>query len=605
MRKDQPLVIPSPQAILVLDASGRIRHASRGAVLLLGWTEDDLRGRSLLSLATDPTQRRALRDSLKSGAEAQLICRLQRSDRTRLSAMITILKTGRSRICGLCPVPDQPASQESDFHRLYEEMRDAFVIVDMQGRIRAFNRAYQELTGYSRAELMKKTYRDLTPPEWLAVEDRIVRTQILPRGYSDLYEKEYIHKSGRRVPIELRTILSRDARGQPVAMWAIIRDVSERKRIEQQLRESEQRYRTLAETAQDMIVLIDRQGRLLYVNQFTAHMLARRLEQIIGRKYSLFLDRQSNRELGRYLEQAFQSAEVVTFEAPLKLPGGSAWFEIRLVALPAGEGKPYAVLGIARDITARKMVEDRLREAQRELEQRVRERTAALEAAEAQLRALNMQLIQAQEEERRRVSRELHDDAGSLLISLKYGLLSLLEEQPDGEEATTLRRRLAETLGIVDETIEHIRTLSHFLRPPALDVGGLHVSLQDLCHEFEEHTGLAARYHGQPVEGLSEEIAITLYRFAQEALTNVVKHARASRVEVRLRATPAAVTLSITDNGRGLKKEAAANGMGLLGMRERLGLLGGKVSLQSGKGRGTTVTARVPLPPRPATGESP
>lgn len=604
MRKDPPSVLPSPQAILVLDARGRIRHASRGAVLLLGWTEDDLRGRLLTSLLPRPAERHALKNSLTSPLETHLNCRLRRADRTHQPVTIMLLKAGRVYVCGLCPVPEQPASRESDFRRLYEEMRDAFVIVDMQGRIREFNRAYQKLTGYSRAELLKMTYRDLTPPEWLTIEDRIVRTQILPRGYSDLYEKEYIHRSGKRVPIELRTILSRDARGQPVAMWAIIRDVSERKRIEQQLRESEQRYRTLAETAQDMIFLLDRQGRILYVNRFTARLLARHPEQIIGRKPSLFLERQSNRELGEYLEQAFHAGGVITFEAPLNLPGGKVWLEIRLVALPNVEGEPYAVLGIARDITGRRTMEEKLRQSQQDLEQRVLERTAALEAAEAQLRALTNQLIQAQEEERRRVSRELHDDAGSLLISLKYGLLSLLEEQQDSEEVTTLRRRLTETLGIVDQTIEHIRTLSHFLRPPALDVGGLHVSLQDLCHEFEEHTGLAAHYRGQPLEGLSEEIAISLYRFAQEALTNVVKHARASRVEVRLRATPAGVTLSIKDNGRGLKKEAAASGMGLLGMRERLGLLGGKVSLQTGKGRGTTVTAHVPLPARATTGES-
>jgi PAS domain S-box-containing protein len=181
-------------------------------------------------------------------------------------------------------------SDDAKYRLLYETMTDAFVSVDMAGSIIEFNRAYLDMLGYSEPELRRKTYVDLTPARWHAMEADIVRKQILARGYSDVYEKEYRRKDGTVFPIELRTCLMCDTRGRPAAMWAIIRDISARKRLEAALRAS---HRTLerqvrARTAQ----LGALTHRLQRVQQSERQQLAQILhedlqQRLAGARYAL------------------------------------------------------------------------------------------------------------------------------------------------------------------------------------------------------------------------------------------------------------------------------------------------------------------------------
>ena len=142
---------------------------------------------------------------------------------------------------------------ETRYRLLHENLRDAFIQVDMDGHIRDFNDLYSQMLGYSREELGELTYLDLTPPQWHAMEAGIVREQVIPRGFSDVYEKEYRRKDGTVFPVELRTILSRGLSGEPDGMWAIIRDITDRKHAEEALRESEKQLRTLNETLEQRV----------------------------------------------------------------------------------------------------------------------------------------------------------------------------------------------------------------------------------------------------------------------------------------------------------------------------------------------------------------
>jgi PAS domain S-box-containing protein len=135
---------------------------------------------------------------------------------------------------------------EAKYRKLHESLIDSFVSVDRNGLLIEFNGAYREMLGYSDEELHRLTYQDLTPRKWQDAEARIVNDQILTRGYSDVYEKEYQRKDGTIFPVELRTVLIRDAAGQPIGMWAIIRDITKRKRAEQQLLDYQNRLRELA-----------------------------------------------------------------------------------------------------------------------------------------------------------------------------------------------------------------------------------------------------------------------------------------------------------------------------------------------------------------------
>jgi PAS domain S-box-containing protein len=147
---------------------------------------------------------------------------------------------------------------ETRYRKLYESMRDAFASVDMAGRIKEYNPAFREMLGYSDEELREFTYRDITPERWHESEERILKEQVLLRGYSDIYEKEYRRKDGTIFPVALRTFLLRDDTGQPAGLGAIARDITERKRAEETLRESEEKLRLFIRHAPAAIVMFDR-----------------------------------------------------------------------------------------------------------------------------------------------------------------------------------------------------------------------------------------------------------------------------------------------------------------------------------------------------------
>ena len=235
-----------------------------------------------------------------------------------------------------------------------------------------------------------------------------------------------------------------------------------------------------------------------------------------------------------------------------------------------------------------------LLEAKNFLEQRVAERTEDLVTSREQLRQLTHQTVLAQENERRRLSRELHDETGQALIGLKFSLDEILAETPENLEST--RRKISKTMARVDDLNHQIRNLAHGLHPPILDVAGIDLALNGFCREFSEETHLPVTYSGEDkLPTLSEEISITLYRFVQEALTNAIKHAHASEAFVSLRHNAHCITLSVKDNGGGFDTNTTPKGIGLLGMEERIGLLNGKLEIRSRKRHGTHLKAVVPL----------
>jgi PAS domain S-box-containing protein len=601
------------------------------------------------------------------------------------------------------------------FSQLTENMRDAFVSVNMQGVIQECNNEYRSMLGYDADEILTMTYQQITPAKWHVFEELIIQNQVLVRGYSDVYEKEYQRKDGSVFPIELRTILVRDENDQPVLMWAIIRDISERKQAEQALKASrkmnadilnamsasiflvepdgtilavnemgasrlktteaalvgkcafdlfppavaesrkkamqqvcrsgeayhynderqgiwfensihplvdengrvsrlaiiasdvteklgmiealqasEERYRGLAETAQDSIYIVSKDDTVLYVNEFAARWLGMPAAQIVGRKRTDLFPGGLGQRQYKHILNTIRSGKAGIFDAPSHAQGKTYWLSTRLVPLKDSAGEFYAVLGVSRDITDRVKAEKALLRARNNLEKRVVRRTAELEATQASLRRLANQIVMAQEEERRRVSRELHDDASQLLVSLRYSLAALLDNIP-GQHDDLAASRIESALNMVDSITEHIRTLGHSLRPPALDVGGIHLCLKDTCREFTDLTHIKVDYQGVDIPGLPQEVAISLYRVVQEALTNVLKHAYAMHVKVRLLRTKHEINLTISDDGVGLSESGASKGIGLLGLEERMALVGGSLTIRSKPGSGAILSARVPM----------
>ncbi|HXF69382.1 MAG TPA: ATP-binding protein [Thermoflexus sp.] len=215
------------------------------------------------------------------------------------------------------------------------------------------------------------------------------------------------------------------------------------------------------------------------------------------------------------------------------------------------------------------------------------------------MRAFYLQrIIEAQEEERRRIARELHDETGQALASLRVGLRNL--EQTTAPEA--LRSRLEDLYQLVDETLRRVRRLAFELRPSVLDDLGLVAALERYIRDYRERFGIEVEMQ---VVGLDERripptIETAVYRIVQEALTNAAKHAKCQRISVLLQASPRLLSVIVEDDGCGFDveyvlRDGRENRLGLYGMRERAQLVGGTLTIESAPGRGTTVYLRVPL----------
>jgi signal transduction histidine kinase len=204
----------------------------------------------------------------------------------------------------------------------------------------------------------------------------------------------------------------------------------------------------------------------------------------------------------------------------------------------------------------------------------------------------------AQEEERARIARELHDESGQSLTSLKISLGMLHAQLP--EEMAAAKEMLGALLDLTDQTMSNLRLLSHGLRPPGLDAYGLDAALEGLCEDFRLHTPLEIKYDGDESLMVDPLPALSVYRFAQEALTNIAKHAYATAVEVTLRQEANRIKLSVQDNGQGFSppnpdQDQPRSGTGLLGMLERLEMVNGLLEIDSAPGRGSRLTAVVPM----------
>ena len=368
----------APVGYFEYDSHGRITSINRTELEMLGYALEEMTGQPVWKFIVKEEEARQqilgkLAGTMPPARGFERTYR--RKDGTTFPALVEdrLLKDEKGRIRGIrATIQDITErkqaeellrASETKYRKLHESITDGFAYVDMQGVIRDCNESYQRMLGYSFEELARLTYVDLTPEKWHAYEERIVKEQILPRNYSEVYEKEYRKKDGTIFPVELRTFLIRDNAGQPAGMWAIIRDITERKRMEQSLQQSEERYRTLVEESFDGI-FIQKGPKVIFVNRRLSEMLGYDKSEIEGMDHWLLyhLDYQ---ELTRERAKARMRGEAVPsqYEVKLQRKDGSTFDgevlarEIMLVDEPG-------VQVWVRDITERKRIEELLKESE-------------------------------------------------------------------------------------------------------------------------------------------------------------------------------------------------------------------------------------------------
>jgi PAS domain S-box-containing protein len=260
---------------------------------------------------------------------------------------------------------------ERKYRTLHDTLIDAYVRVDMTGRIIEFNDSYQHMLGYSRDELLDRCYEELTPPSWHRMESAIIESQVLTRGHSDIYEKEYRRKDGTIIPVELRTVLVRDADGTPSGMWAIVRDITARTRIEQSLRESQSWLTSAIQVA--AVGLYRQEGPAANRTTFLDH----RARVLLGipreqehRTHSYWVEHIHRDDLQRVGEvsEAFESGGIDRAEVDYRFSRGPrdvVWIRHVAHAMERdAAGRATLVIGILQDVTVHKQVEVALRDSE-------------------------------------------------------------------------------------------------------------------------------------------------------------------------------------------------------------------------------------------------
>lgn len=204
-------------------------------------------------------------------------------------------------------------------------------------------------------------------------------------------------------------------------------------------------------------------------------------------------------------------------------------------------------------------------------------------------------VIFAQEEERRRISRELHDQAGQALIGVRLSLEGLVGSQ--NRQSKPSGAQVQNIIKAVDQVIQDVRSIAYSLRPPMLDILGLGLAIKQLCYDISDQSNLIVDYDGCDIESLPDNMAISIYRFVQECLTNVIKHADAKHAWVKLCQDEEGILLEVTDDGRGFDPDAVRRGVGLTGMFERIQLLNGNLSIESQSDGLTIFRFQIPFQP--------
>lgn len=251
---------------------------------------------------------------------------------------------------------------ERKYRELFETVKDGIAATDMEGYFLECNQAFLDMLGYSAAEIRKKRYQDITPKKWHKMEAEIQAKQVRVRGYSDEYEKEYIKKDGTIIPVSIRVWLRKDREGKPIGDWAIVRDITEKKRVEKALRESEEKFRLAFENAKDAILWADpKTGLIINCNKAAEALLEKKREEIVGRYQTTIHPPQKAKYYARMFKRHIKQKGAVDDEAEVITKSGKIK-PVHITASVTLVGEKPIIQGVFRDITERKKMEEALRE---------------------------------------------------------------------------------------------------------------------------------------------------------------------------------------------------------------------------------------------------
>jgi PAS domain S-box-containing protein len=482
-------------------------------------------------------------------------------------------------------------NQRKELQVILESVPAMIFYKDKENHFVHTNKAFEDAMGLPKEKLQGQSLFDLYPKEMAEAYWNDDKEVMASRNSKYGIVEPMQTPNGTRI-IQTDKIPYFDESGNVIGVVGFAIDITERKRVEEALKtahaESEVRVeertaevravslyaRNLIETSLDPLVTISKDGKITDVNHATELATGVPRERLIGSNFSDYFTEPDKANAG--YQKVIAEGLVRNYPLTIRHVAGHTLHVLYNAAVYHNEaGEIQGVFAAARDITERKRMEDAHLDLQR-------------------------RLVKAQETERGRISRELHDQLGQDLTALKLGLQMFRKQRTF---SPPVQASIGQLEKLADSLMQDIHRLAWELRPAALDDFGLDMALRRYASEWSEHNGVAVDFHSQGVEAhrLPTEVETTLYRITQEALTNVLRHAKAQRVGVILERRPDHVLLIVEDDGRGFDAQAVLNAadahgkLGLLGMQERVMLANGTIEIESAPGAGTTMFVRIPL----------
>ncbi len=584
------LIDQTSDAIYSLDKSLNIKSWNKGAEKMYGYTAEEImsKGVALIGSSLTPEERESVISELNETGQWSAELVHQRKDGTHINVLTsaTAVRDDNDEVTSYVLVVQDITSRilyeskllnfnneliekvnlkTKEIINILERLTDGFISIDKDYEITYINSVAAKIFGRSREELLGK---NLTKA--FDQEENSIR-----KAYKKSFETQ------TRIEVEeYYKFLNKWFYGvmypSPEGVSIFFRDVTQRKESEKKLIESEKQYKHLFENNPlPMFVLNLTTIEIRDVNKTAVSLYGYSYDEFIGKKMSELFD---DSEIERF-EECCKSSEG-------KMENAGKWIHktkdkktiiVELLTYDIKYGDEPNLLVISNDVTDKIRYEEELK------------------TSRDQLRQLSVHAEKVREEERAHIAREIHDELGQQLTGLKMDL-SWVAKKMDSN-VTGTKEKITEMVSLVDETVKSIRKIASELRPGMLDDLGLNAAIDWQIHEFQKRSGIECTYHTNLKDQKFEKnISIGIFRILQEALTNVARHSKATRVNCDLITENETLQLTVADNGSGMiTKNNSEKTLGLLGMKERALMMNGELTIESKTGNGTTIHVIVPL----------
>ncbi len=580
------VVESSGDSIITVNFDGTINTWNKASERLFGYTAREAIGKPLSMLSLPGNLQKVLDsiEHIKLSRKVEIFdsVRIHKGGREmNLEIAFSPVNNAANEVTGVSIIARDVTAQrttdealresESRLQKAISVETVGIIFFNLDGTVHNTNDAFLKLTGSTREEVIgKKAYwENLSVPEYVETT-RMAHEELASHGKYTPYEKQFLRSDGtRRWGLFAGKCLDDNECVEYVV------DITQSKRAEEEKDKIEQRLRQMMDSVADYaIIFTDREGLVTSWNTGAEKTFGWTEEEMIGRSADIIFTPEDRRSGVPFQERETAALKGRADDERFHLHKNGTHLYVSGVMTPLRGDEVEGFVKICRDQTSRLDAEQAMQE-----------------------KAMLRRLVSAQEDERRRIARDIHDHFGQQLTALRLQLGALKKGSGDNPDLSKYIAEAEKTAAALDANIDFI---AWELRPASLDDLGLRATLANFVGDWSKHTGIDAEFHasGFSKTRLEYEIETNLYRIAQEALNNIWKHARAEKVSVLLEKDRNKVSLIVEDNGIGFNPSGKANrrkGIGLVGMSERAKICGGSLEIESAKGSGTTVFARLPF----------